>query len=293
MASADRDTSTNVSRTAAPRTPWKWPFSRLKMLAMAIAPTVLAALLFLLGDSRESVSFAVAFAVPSLVLLCLTIWAYFLRPLATVVGTDGILVQRPYGWRSRYIPFERINGVRITTETGKRYNVRFVSVMVDTTAGPIEVLRDFGSKKHVVAQDLSELIANRENKFDQRADSPQSTELNRFEQARRPVASEWLRELRRMPDPDPYRKSEIPGEVLTSWVDNHELGLATRAAAALAADRKGGDEGRRRLRIAADTLANPRSRQQLLRIATADDDEEIAQALEELAHGESAVETQK
>jgi hypothetical protein len=206
----------------------------------------------------------------------------FLTRTSVRIGRDGVLL-RWLGW-SRFVRISEIDSVSVYEDTagGKsRAGVRLVlhggGVMTIAT-GPSEV-GVLESKR------LCRRIEEARSARDAGGPMQEALAHGSLDLGRKNVV-EWVRELRRLGSgAASHRTAAVPVDVLCRIVEDTAAPATVRAGAAVAAAASDAPEIRQRIRIAAETTAEPALRASLARIAdteaTAEDDA-VAAAIDEL-----------
>jgi hypothetical protein len=185
------------------------------------------------------------------------------------VGTDGILLRRPF--RQRFVPFEAVAdvavkgaGVVLTLRSGERVGLsgaRLRSAPHDTMGARIQ-------------QAFLQFEATRGAAGPEAVVAPGGRSTER-----------WVRDLRDAARARHYRQARLDEEALWRVVEDAAAPSATRAGAALALATV--DEASHgRLRVAADACAEPRLRVALTRVAEGAGDTELEEALAALLEAE-------
>lgn len=213
--------------------PFSSPTGRrgLAIVALTLALSVAA------GALGASAAFVGALATA---LLCATVIA--LVPNEIRVGSDGVLVQNRLD-----ATFHRREDVRgaVATNRGIELDVagRKVEVPMTSRTYLTELERDDQSALLQAIADMREGAAGADVGW-------------RLERANRPV-DEWLRSL--LDDPRGYRDGDLTNEALHGVLTGGAKASA-RLAAALLLSRRGNDDDRARVRVAADAVAEPKLR---------------------------------
>jgi hypothetical protein len=195
------------------------------------------------------------------------------------VGSDGVRMRRLLGG-SRFIPFSAIKEARAT---GRELHVSLEDgasfAMHHGSGGG---LMGSGDKDDaplaatIVARIREQLVAHR---------AREKSGPHAFSRAGRSTA-EWLRDLSSAATANPsYREQAIPSEELWRVVEDATAPATARAGAAVALRVALDEEGRVRLRAAADACAAPRLRVALEAVASASDESRVRDALDGLDDG--------
>jgi hypothetical protein len=197
-----------------------------------------------------------------------------LIPSKIIVGVDGILVR--WLWRSRFIPMSEIaklvpegdRAIGIHLRSGERvlvYTTPHQRYKHDSTiqhrdavlARMAEALATF--REHGTAVDVSALVARGGR-----------------------TRGQWLDALKKLRDGEGgYRHTAVRDDDLWRIVEDPAAPADARAGAAMVLKRTLDDEGRARVRVAAEATASPKLRV-VLDAAGADDDARLEEAVAEL-----------
>lgn len=224
-----------------------------------------------------------------------------------IVGADGVLVQ--LGWRSRFVHLDEIKSIHrrpphpeaeLTTDAHWRVELDLTSgetVVIPTARRqPAPSKRVSNPESFVGAQpeeddvpglvdpagvELLRAIELARSAHQVRRLGLADHEAPTLERGSRGGA-EWLAQLRSLASQQTggYRRAGVDLEELPKLVDHAGVKPAARVAAALVLAESGDEHARPRLRILADSVAEPRLREALVRIADADTDEDLAAALD-------------
>jgi hypothetical protein len=199
-----------------------------------------------------------------------------------VVGVDGVLVR--WMFSTRFIPFARVREVRRFGDP-KRPNDQFgVELEVDGSR-PVRLV--VGRKLEAGdAALLAERIEQARGAFATRRSSTIAHELGRGSGD----VGGWLRRLRGLgagANAD-MRTAPIADVELARVLEDPSLGDEERVGAALALSAGRGPEQRERVRVVARTVAAPRLRVALEKVAAASNEDEYAEALASVEEEESA-----
>jgi hypothetical protein len=185
------------------------------------------------------------------------------------VGSDGILLRR-LGQR-RFISYRALEGasvrgrlILLTLRTRERIRLDLMGTF---------------SEQARSSEALAQRIEEARAAFGE--DSGTSTAEAWVAPGGRPAAS-WLREVRALARARDYREARMDAERLWRVVTDPGAPPATRAGAAIALTGNGDADARSRLRVAADTCADPRLRVALGRVAEGAADVELVEALDSL-----------
>jgi hypothetical protein len=227
-----------------------------KVIRAVLSVTVLLMLLIgLVGDVSAWWQFALGF-------LLVEIGALFYRN-SIRIGADGVLVGRRFmPWRQVKSVIEKKTGAVLVLDTGKRVRLSHRDGAA-VGARAREELAAFRARESRAEAEL--LLARGTRSTDQ-----------------------WLRDLRAMTNGPGYREGALPVEHLWRVVEDSAATPGARAGAAIALQGALDEDGRARLRAAAETSAAPRVRVALETASRAADDAELAAALEEAADEEAA-----
>lgn len=219
----------------------------LVFLALLLAPFMLIAFAAFLGSIIAATfgSDPVSVVLVSSFILGLGLLATTLlvRPLITStvrIGTDGIGIERLF--RRRFVP----RALFLGASEGWNY------VAISTSDGAVHrVPVSSSAEAHVVVQRIQEAMANR-------GDAAASKALSRLARNGRPIAA-WLRDVRaEARGAGGYREARLDPAEIHALVEDGAAPAERRIAAAAALS--GSDEGKRRVRIAAEACADERLR---------------------------------
>lgn len=252
-----------------------------RQLALVLVPLVL-----LFPSMFAALAFFREAAGPFMLGLIGLFMAYVLTlafaPTTVRIGTDGLVMQwlgRPrflsYTELSRVERFRELKGSK--EQRGVRLHLRSGEVVVlptgQTDLGDVEAAR------------LAERIEESRLTHAARSAGPSASSLIRGEG----TALEWVRTLRRIGEGAfTARTSALPPETLLDLVEDSSAPSGQRASAAVAVLASTRTEARHRIRVAAQTTAEPNLRVALERIERAThaggeiDEDEMAVALDEL-----------
>jgi hypothetical protein len=216
------------------------------------------------------------------VLAYASLFSMFIRSRVTI-GTDGVLVEW-LGVYRKFIPMREIASVSLDP---KRHGI----VRIELTSGKVEILthgrRWFHREPHPETIALKDRIV--EALAASRAGGPEkdTSQVLRRGREGNDVAG-WVADLRRLLDREAgFRSAAIVPERLWAIVEDAAADAEARAAAAVALGPALDAPGKERLRIAANTTAEPRLRI-ALEAAETDDETLMAEALEALAPREAS-----
>jgi hypothetical protein len=218
---------------------------------------------------------------PIILLGYLMIGVQTLMPQTVEVGEDGVML-RSLG-RRRFIRFDRIDAVT-RTAVGVTLRLRDGSD-VDL----ILTQREKAEAKRVEA--LATAIENGRADFAQLTRAEEEALLVR---GSRDVET-WTKEMRALGEGSPagYRAIAIPEERLWNVVENASADPSAREGAAIALHARLDDEGRQRLRVAAEGIAAPRLRIALTTIAETTEPERVRVALDAIEEPEDTEEAEE
>ncbi len=192
----------------------------------------------------------------------------FFFGLRVTVGVDGVLVAWPLLGRRRFIPHDRIDDVRWTNERvalllkdGSRYEI-------DTNA------------KNPAARDADAALVERLRAAREAYAASEGAEPLAVLARGGRSAEAWVRELRATGEQggSQYRTAALPAETLWRIALDASEEEEVRIGASLALRAALDDEGRTKLRVAANAAASPRVRVALAAAADDDDDDDEAVA---------------
>jgi hypothetical protein len=198
--------------------------------------------------------------------------------VGVVVGADGILV------RGRFLPYSKIRDVhyywrrqreKIKGREGQ-LRVRDSLVFVEMMDGErVKLTRKVTATLRAAIDDARAASA---------AGPGDPGALEGLSAGGKRSRLEWLRALRNMGSDGAgvYRRASMDSEQLARLVDDSQVRPAARAAAVVVLAESGDRAAAKKLRVAAESLANPRVRVAFDNIAAARDDTAIAEALEAL-----------
>jgi hypothetical protein len=187
-----------------------------------------------------------------------------LSHVVLTLGTDGVYIEQVLS--RRFIPFAEIEGVTRGLSGAVTLRTKGAPPLVLHTAFPGGGRLD-GLVKQIDDARTASLAA-----------PPGSPPI--FERGERSIR-QWIAELRARATHETYRDTSFDVDRLWSMVESPSLEPSHRAAAAVALRDKLDDEGKARLRVAADACASPEVRV-ALEAAAEDDEEKLSSALERL-----------
>ncbi len=262
-----------------------------------IASTVGAGVLFGsshgAGPKAAGVFFAAAMVVGMSAMLALI--GQMAVPTRVVVGSDGILTR--WLWQQRFISWRDISNVEV--EDGPmvlKMQPRLIRLYRKDGGPPYEILvwmarismwgksryyENFNAslekRRAMIVERIREAIDA------QGAPASQARALSLPTRTSGPI-TQWVDELRGLLNASGYRDGAPPNpDQLWRVVEDPRSDEATRAAAAVALSPALNDQGKHRLRVAAQATAAPRLRVALESVATQDEGR-LAEVLEELTH---------
>ncbi len=219
-------------------------------------------------------------AAPLLFLVCVLL---MLLPTRLYVGADGLLLS--WLWRKRFIPHAAIEDVssftsgfgrsrylctQLLLKSGKTVRIPVAQQGWDNGMGAIvpERIREAMDVARLGGTEVDAALLQREGRD----------------------VREWMASLRSIGAGAnaSLRTAPILPERLWRLVEDSALPPATRAAAAVALGADLDDEGRSRLRAAAEAVAAPRLRVAIERVAGGGSEDELAEALTEIQESEEA-----
>jgi hypothetical protein len=193
----------------------------------------------------------------------------FFFGLRVTVGADGVVIENPVPGlgRRQFVSHARINNVR---RGGDR-------VILETSRARFEIMTNGGDAHAALVE---RLLAAKEAY----AAGGGSDALALVRRRGRSALS-WVKELRALGEGHrtDYRSASVPLDALYRAAIDPQEREEARIGATLALRGALDDEGRARLRVAAEAAASPRVRVALSAAADALDDEELARALDEEA----------
>lgn len=186
------------------------------------------------------------------------------------VGLDGLRVRN-----ARRTWFESFDGVVDVRSTARGLEL----VKGDGTAKPVPLYL-VGTPQRQMQRDA--LVESIQDALEERAKTAQGTEaLAALARAGRTVSS-WREAIRSMALDGSYRRASLPFEGLTRVLQRADASPEDRIGAALALKASHPEEATERVRIAAQTCADPKVRVALERVAEgAEEDAAIEEALAE------------
>lgn len=230
--------------------------------------------------------------VASLVGLVVSI-ALWMIPLHVTIGNDGLYLERL--GRRRRVPFASIralgslaaepNTVVVELDSGQRIPLRVNAATHSSTSKQLEGvlgIRHQVEPKMPETDLLRSAIQSALDDFRKREAHADAAAL--LARSGRPTR-EWIRELVQPRADSAYRGGLTSQEVLFRIVDDPAVDPTARAGAVLALRAKLDDEGRARVRVAAEASASPRVRV-ALESALNDDDEAVAAAIDAVERDE-------
>ena len=205
-------------------------------------------------------------------------FAAFMMPSRIAIGIDGVLVR--WFLVRRFYPFSKVRGLRrngdraITIELEDGEAVQLYTSMARN--GQLGASTIAEHREAVLARMESALRAHRSL-----GDASHVAEaLARGERS----GGDWLADLVKLrAGGTDYRTAALRDEDLWTLLESPSATEDARAAAALVLRRSLDDEGRARIRVAAEATASPRLRVALDRAADAAEDAAVEQAVAELA----------
>jgi hypothetical protein len=207
-----------------------------------------------------------------------------------VVGADGILI------RTQFVSYSKIRTVRhkfcrrIEHEERHPHDIWIVGLSL--VGGEDIELNSFYVKPAAKDEEGAELARAIETARAAWVGASHAPDLDAHLLARgKRTGSEWLEALRGLGSIATYRSISMHAEDLLRVLDDTQANPTARAAAAVALAASGSAKSTSRLRIVASSMANPRMRVALEKIADGDDDDDLAEALEELEKLEAFEET--
>jgi hypothetical protein len=197
-----------------------------------------------------------------------------LVPSAIAVGADGVLT-RWLGMRHFY-PYDEFDtvtptghGVTLLGKSGKSVHVATAPARTRTSAWKYaQLTRDA----------VHERVAEAQRAYAAHKETHAAALVARSGR----TMAEWLEALRSLAASDDYREAAVPREALWRIAEDPAAEATARAGAAVALRGKLDEADRARLRVAAESSVSPHVRVALEAAATAEDDGEVAAALERL-----------
>ena len=275
-----RSLGLDASQTAAELriAPWLTHQSLGKQLALTLGPIFGVFLPMVLGSVAllgKGSGGAVAALVPLLIAYVLGL---ALLPTKVRIGVDGVWTR--WAHKRRFISFAEITDIVESEESvgGKE----FLCVLLRTKSG--ETVKLVSGQKGFMEGNQAPLVERLREALELHRSGAHAADSAMLARGERPLL-DWVRELRRLgagANAD-LRTAGTSLEALLSAVHDASLGAAERAGAAVAAMPYVTPAEKQRIRVAAETTAEPRLRVALTEIARPDAaDEEVAAALEAL-----------
>jgi len=185
---------------------------------------------------------------------------------ALTLGIDGVFIRR--GLSRRFFQYADIKAVREESiSPSYRVHVRLT-------------LRSGKSFTFAAPPGTAQAIEGR--LVDARALQQMPQDVAQALVSGRQEANQWLGKLRKLHESKDYRQGVVDADHLEQVVAHEGCSPVTRAAAAIALDGHDGSDNRRKLRIAADSYAEPKTRRLLADVAEAEAEAELAKELEAL-----------
>lgn len=217
-----------------------------------------------------------------------------LRGMSVVVGADGFVVRGLLG--PRFVPYADVVSVAAMGDDGKQ---RRFAVVTRRSGPPIEISFERRGKSARKARRRGRAAIEPEDDRDalvarlreglaayERGEAGGAAANVRLALARGTRdARTWARELRALVAAETkagYRVAALPHDALWEVLEDPAAAPGARAAAAVALAPSLDEDGKRRVRVAADATASPRVRVAITRAAEDADEEEVARALEAL-----------
>ncbi len=193
-----------------------------------------------------------------------------LWPTTITVGADGILVASLV--RRRFHSFAGVTGVR-TSPWG---------IVLERKEGKEIEVRTEGRENTKGSKNRDRLLASVRRALDELTGREGAAATTLLARGGRSV-DEWLRALRSLGggEAQGYRAASIPTEELWRIALDPTAEVSARAGAAVALRGSLDDEGRERLRVAAEESASPKVRVALEAAGASKSEAELTQALEE------------
>jgi len=203
--------------------------------------------------------------------------ALLARRQRITVGVDGVYVER--GFTRRFLPHDAIEAVCHLRPRPAHADAWWqVELGLRSGEGLAFATSPGTQLRDGLGQDIVEALKEaRGIRLQSRPLVGDEVGLQRGQRS----GSEWLLAIKRLAGADAYRKACISTDRLEELCDDSGSDAAVRAASAVALEAVGGD-GCERLRLAAGEYVMDSQRRALLRIADADDDDTVAEALAEL-----------
>ncbi len=233
------------------------PFSML--MALVGASLVLGALFAMVGPGAWAFAvmpalFAIGAFAASIALARATLGS------TIVLGDDGVWVRR--GVATRYVPFSD------ELEPAARGRKVFLGATELCTASGV-----------VEANELVRQIAHRRDATRAHARTGDAVLADALDRGKNGVR-EWAEQVKRVAAAMTYRDRAITDEALVAVIEDARAPADRRAAAALALGTRSGDEGKTRVRVAAEACAHPKLRVSLETAADGEIDEGALRAVE-------------
>lgn len=191
----------------------------------------------------------------------------FLAPATLTIGADGVKIEQ--NARTTFLPFSTIttwtieeDGVSFVLRSGQVIKARGRHLRIDSKAAAVFTRLQEARRVHLEGRGSEEARA-------------------RLVRGARSM-SDWRASLRELLDQDGYRTTSLSEDDLLRLLDSPDETAESRLGAALALRHQAPEETRKRLRVAADTCANPRLRVAFESLASdKDDDAVLLAALDE------------
>ena len=193
------------------------------------------------------------------------------------VGADG--VHSSWLGRRRFVPYKEID--RVVPEFGQ---LRVVMKKGKRSLAFRGQRRSFQASTRADHRAMVERMRAAIDEHLVRDKTRETAEQVPRPRADRDGVGDWLRELRALVvgAEGSYRKAVLSHDSLWRVVEDPSVDAETRAGAAVALGKALDDDGRARLRVAAEASASPQLRVALEAAANPDDEDDLADALEAL-----------
>ncbi|MGH7282248.1 MAG: hypothetical protein ACRELY_12030 [Polyangiaceae bacterium] len=252
--------------------------------ALSVFVGILAVLMGMWSDMRLTPDrWLGSLAFHSAIFFLAGFFLYWLMRSSIVVGIDGIAVRRAAVGRRKFTPYDEIVNVRhaILSRNDQSGELDHVLVVDRKWGDDIRVSLRRGERNEDDAAGLVERIQEAMEARKSR-EIPVSVE-SMLERGERSVA-DWIEALRqiRASEEVHYRVAAVDREALFGAVEDATKKPETRIAAAIALGTQLDDQGRARLRVSAEAVAEPKLRVALEQVAEGADTEALTKILGDL-----------
>ena len=250
---------------------------------VAFTLMVLAVLMGVWDGVDDTPAWSAPFANHVAVLLLISAFLYWFLTPSILVGSDGVVVRRVARGLRRFISYDDIARARhvISSPNDQSGQLDHVLVLERKAKGAVRIHLRRGERNE---DDAAGVVERIQEAMEARAahELPFATE-SLLARGERSVA-EWLDGLRRIHAADEvhYRVAPVDRESLFGAVEDATKKPELRVAAAIALGRELDDEGRARLRVYAEAVAEPKLRAALEQIADGADTDALAKILQDL-----------